>query len=39
MDNKDGEITHVFKFDGDKTKWLQWSMKTMMHLPRQESSI
>ena len=29
MDDKDGETTRVFKFDGDETKWLQWSMKTM----------
>ena len=30
MDHKDGETMQVFKFDGDETKWLQWSMKTMM---------
>jgi hypothetical protein len=30
MDDKDGETTRIFKFDGDETKWLQWSMKTMM---------
>jgi hypothetical protein len=29
MDDKDGETMHIIKFDGDETKWLQWSMKTM----------